>query len=199
MRIDRAAENTPEDGVIGLLEEAAQLQATLDRGGFRSCFIGGVALQCWGQPRYTQDLDVQLAVEFGSELEAARRLSDLIEIRTADAVTFAASSRVFLGRTEDGTPVDIAFGGTPYEVRVLDRASMQPEFGIRVCSAEDLVVMKAFAGRDQDWVDVLTILIRRGGRLDWGLIEQELLLLIALRGESELPHRLVELRRRPGH
>ena len=185
--------------MIGLLEEAALLQATLDQSGFRFCFIGGIALQCWGQPRYTQDLDVQLAVEFGSEMDAATRLSGLVELRAPDAVTFAASSRVFLGRTELGTPVDIAFGGTDYEERVLTRASMQPEFGIRVCSAEDLVVMKAFAGRDQDWVDVSTILMRQGGRLDWRLIEQELLLLVALRGESKLPHRLVELRRRPAH
>jgi len=34
-------------------------------------------------------------------------------------------------------------------------------------AAEDLVVMKSFAGRDQDWIDVRGILLKQGGTLDW--------------------------------
>lgn len=34
------------------------------------------------------------------------------------------------------------------------------------CSAEDLVVLKAFAGRDKDWLDIDGVLTRQAGRFD---------------------------------
>jgi hypothetical protein len=103
---------------------------------------------------------------------------------------------VFLGQTSSGTPVDVVFAGTDYEERILARSSIQAEFGIRVCSAEDLVVMKAFAARDRDWIDVESILTRQGSHLDWQLVESELQLLVALRDETALPARLLSLRGR---
>jgi hypothetical protein len=56
---------------------------------------------------------------------------------------------------------------------------------VRTCSAEDLVVHKAFAGRSQDWVDVEYVVVRQRRRLDWEQIEQELKPLLELSGEPE--------------
>ncbi len=44
----------------------------------------------------------------------------------------------------------------------------------QTCSADDLVVHKAFASRDQDWADVDGILMRQGPRLDVKLIFEEI-------------------------
>jgi hypothetical protein len=44
-------------GVIGA---AWEVQQKLTRAGFLFCFIGGVALQRWGAPRYTQDVKLSL-------------------------------------------------------------------------------------------------------------------------------------------
>ena len=48
------------------------------------------------------------------------------------------------------------------------------------CSAEDLVVFKAFASRDKDWLDIEGIVLRQAGKLDERLIWQELQPLVDL-------------------
>ena len=39
----------------GVLEAAEQVQAFCQQQGWRFCFIGGVAVQRWGEPRLTQE------------------------------------------------------------------------------------------------------------------------------------------------
>ena len=65
--------------------------------------------------------------------------------------------------------------------------------GLRTCSAEDLVVLKAFAGRGQDWVDVERIIVRQTGKLDWNYIREQLQPLAELK---EMPDILDQLERR---
>ena len=57
---------------------------------------------------------------------------------------------------------------------------------IRTCSAEDLIVLKAFASRPQDWLDVEKVIIRQGTRLDRSLIVEELKPLVELKEEPEI-------------
>jgi hypothetical protein len=71
-----------------------------------------------------------------------------------------------------------------------------PGVSLRTCSAEDLIVMKAFAGRGQDWVDVERIIVRQTGRLDWAHIREQLAPLAELKGEPEI---VEQLERRPDH
>lgn len=183
-------------GVIGAAWEAQQ---KLSRGGFRFCFIGGLALQRWGEPRYTQDVDLTLLCPFGEELALGRTLVELFQPRFDGAVEFAVSSRVLLARATDGTPLDIAFGAIDFELHCVARASVF-DFGggisLLTCCAEDLVVMKVFANRDRDWPDVEGIVMRQGANLDWELIERELDPLLALRGGQPARDHLNELRRK---
>lgn len=171
----------------GIFAAAGEVQEQLTAAGFRFCFIGGLALQRWGEPRYTQDVDLSLLCPFGEEIAVARRLFDLISARIPDAIAFSAQSRVFLARASDGTPVDIAFAGIEFERRCLERAT-RFDFGgasLTTCSAEDLVVMKVFAGRGKDWVDVEAVLARQGEKLEFGLVEGELEPL--LRTKEDMP------------
>jgi hypothetical protein len=181
----------------GLFAAAGEIQEKLTRAGFRFCFIGGLALQRWGEPRYTRDIDLTLLCPFGDEVAVATRIARLVPPRIAGAVEFARESRVFLGEASDGTPVDIALGGIDFEARCVERASPF-DFGgglsLVTCSAEDLVVMKAFAGRGQDWVDVETIVVRRGPALDWASIDRELEPLLALKDSADARRRLADLR-----
>jgi len=52
-------------------------------------------------------------------------------------------------------------------------------------AADDLIVFKAFAGRDKDWLDIEGIIVRQGPRLDTGLIVEELGPLLDLKGATE--------------
>lgn len=184
----------PPAGVIGA---AGEVQQKLSRAGLRFCFIGGLALQRWGAPRYTQDVDLTLLCPFGEELALGRSLAEMFQPRFDGAVEFGVESRVFLAQTADGTPIDIAFGAIDFELRCVDRASAF-DFGggvsLLTCCAEDLVVMKVFANRSRDWPDVESIVMRRGAKLDWELIESELKPLLAIQGGQPVLGRLDELR-----
>lgn len=94
--------------------------------------------------------------------------------------------------------IDIAFGALPFEERCIERASdweLSPGIVLHTCSAEDLVVLKTFAGRAQDWVDVNGVLVRQRRTLDWTMVVDELKPLLALRETPENLDRLMQLRR----
>ncbi len=97
--------------MLELIRVAADLQRFCEARDWRFCFIGGLALQRWGEPRETIDVDVTLLTGFGGE--------------------------------------------EPFIAPLL------------TCSAEDLIVLKAFAARGRDWVDVEGIIVRQAGALDW--------------------------------
>ncbi len=179
-----------------LLATAAEIQEFLQRSNERFCFIGGVALQRWGEPRFTRDVDITLLCPFGKEAPCADKLLAAFTPRITDARMFALQNRVLLLRGTSGIPIDIALGAIPFEERCIDRATAF-EFGevsLMTCSAEDLVVLKAFAGRDQDWVDIESIAIRQSGRLDWPGIFTELAPLAELRGGVQTMERLQKIK-----
>jgi hypothetical protein len=179
-----------------LWESAREFEEFLKRGGYRFCFIGGVAVQRWGEPRVTEDLDVTVLAEFGRERPVVDALLGRYQARIADPVGFALQARVLLIRNLAGCNIDVSMGGMPYEERVVDRSSTwgMPGAGqIRTCSAEDLVVLKAFASRPQDWIDVEKVIIRQGDRLDRDLIREELRPLVELKEEPEIQLQLESL------
>ena len=57
-----------------LLATAAEIHDFLQRAGERFCFIGGVALQRWGEPRFTRDVDLTLLCPYGAQTRCAERL-----------------------------------------------------------------------------------------------------------------------------
>jgi len=63
-------------------------------------------------------------------------------------------------------------------------------------SAEDIVIMKAFAARPKDWIDVEGIVIRQGCVLDWAYVLRQLEPLADLKEEPEILSRLADLRSR---
>jgi len=185
--------------VNGLFATASALQMTLNAAGFRYCFIGGIVLARWGEPRFTQAIDLTLLCPFGDESRVAQLLEPLLQSRVSSPREFAIEARIYIGKTTDGTPVDIALGGLPFEERTVARATpfaFADDIALVTCSAEDLVVMKAFANRERDWLDVESVLIRQAGRLDWRIIDDELAPLAPLRGEADIVARLQALRQR---
>jgi hypothetical protein len=96
-------------------------------------------------------------------------------------------------------PLDIALAAFPFEEQVIARASrfrFAPRVQLVTASAEDLVVLKAVAGRDQDWVDVAGIVARQGDQLDWGYIIRELTPLCEVQEDMAALERLREIRTR---
>jgi hypothetical protein len=181
-----------------ILEAALELQAFCSSQGWRFCFIGGIVVPRWGEPRTTADADLTLLAGFGGEERFVDGLLAAFRARVEDARGLALSRRVVLLEASNTVGLDIALGGLPFEERLIERSS---EFAVgtglflRTCSAEDLIVLKAFAGRDIDWLDVRGIAIRQAGRLDEVLIFRELNPLIELKGTPEAGERLRDILR----
>ncbi len=175
---------------------AAQRQ--LDEAGIRSCIIGGIALQRWGETRLTTGVDFTLAALIGTEQEVVTTLANLFRPRFPDADRQALAHRVYLALGEQGVALDFSLGSLDFELRAIDRAT-RFDFGsglVRTCSAEDLVVYKAFAGRDKDWVDLNGVILRQGPKLNWPQILEELKPLADLKEAPELVNKLIALRDR---
>jgi len=177
----------------GVLAAASEVQRFCQDQGWRFCFIGGVAVQRWGEPRLTQDVDLTVLTTVGDEGRVADAFLANFASRRSDAREFALQYRVLLLRTVRGVDIDVAFGALPFEERTIQRASpwqWDDSAAITTCSAEDLVVHKVFAGRDLDWGDVERILTRQHGKLDLGQIRDELRPLLELKEEPEALARL---------
>ncbi|MFP5380137.1 MAG: hypothetical protein ACLGHP_10405, partial [Vicinamibacteria bacterium] len=106
-----------------VIRAAAELQAFCQAERWRFCFIGGLAVLRWGEPRETVDVDLTLLTGFLDEEAFVSRLLGRYDARIPDAAAFAAANRVLLLKSEAGVGLDIALGGLPFEARVVERAT----------------------------------------------------------------------------
>lgn len=179
-----------------LLRAAAELQKLLAARQWRFCFIGGIALQRWGEPRLTLDIDVSLLTGLGREREYISVLCREYPPRVPDAEAFAVRNRVLLLQSTDGVPIDISLAAFPYEEQVIQRATdfvFLEDVSLRTCSAEDLVVLKAFADRPRDWADIEGILKRGRREMDWTYTVSMLEQMCALKESPQILTRLQDL------
>jgi len=179
---------------------AAQwIQGQLDEINAEFCFIGGIALQRWGEPRFTPDVAFTAPCPLGDEEKAATRISGFLAGRIPDAIAFSVRSRVYLGQAPDGTPVDLAFGSLPFEQDCVRRASgfeFTKGCRLRTCDLDDFIVLKAFADRDKDRMDLEGVLKRNRGKIDWARIERDLKPLLELKEALEPWERLLDLKKK---
>ena len=181
-----------------LLSLALNIQDVCKKNGWPFCIIGGLALQHWGEPRLTRDVDATVLTGFGGEEPIVDALLEQYKPRIADAREFALLNRVLLLQSENGIGIDIALGALPFEQRAIDRAvevEVLSEKFLRLCTAEDLIVMKAFADRPRDWFDIESILMRQD-RLDWNYIMENLKPLCEAKEDPDIVPRLEAMRRK---
>lgn len=95
-------------------------------------------------------------------------------------------------------PVLPAISTLPFEEEMIQRSKnveYLPDVELRICSAEDLIVMKSFANRTQDWQDVSSVVTRQGSaNLDWDYVLSSLQPLVVLKDEPQILERLHNLR-----
>jgi len=164
---------------------------------WKFCFIGGLALQQWGRPRLTRHVDLCLLTGFGEEESFIDAILSEYIPRIEDAREFAISNRVLLLSTHDGIGIDVSLGGIPFEEKIIEHAQdieYLPGLSLRICSAEDLVILKSFADRLQDWADVESVIDERENTLDWSYVNGELETLCALKESTDILKKLRDLR-----
>jgi hypothetical protein len=171
-----------------ILAAACELEVFCRERAWKSCFIGGIAVQRWGEPRFTADADLTLLTGFGQEESFIEPLCKHFQPRRADAHPFALRTRVVLIQAANGIPLDVALGAVPFEVNSVRRASafdIGDNRALTTCCAEDLLVHKVVANREKDWIDVESVLARQWGKLDLALVHCEVEPLLQLREDLE--------------
>jgi hypothetical protein len=185
-----APSNTP------IFDAACELERACAGAGFAFCFVGGIAVQRWGKARPIADVNAIVHTGYGTEARFVDALLGTFTGRTPDARAAALRRRKLLLAAKNGTAIDVSLGGMPFEEHAVTRASAF-DFGdgitLTTCTAEDLVIHKAFAGREKDWVDIQTVVARQGAALDVALIWEELLPLVELKNDAATEERLRKL------
>ena len=155
--------------MISPYESAWELHQFLVRSGVRYAIIDGVAVQHWGEPRLTVDLDVTVSVPLDQPEAFVRAIMERFTPRHPDPTTFARQTRVVPVQASNGCPMDISPAVPGYEDEVMRRAvdyEIEPGRTVRLASAEDLIVHNAVAGRPQDLADIAGIVYRQRDSLD---------------------------------
>lgn len=133
-----------------------------DLAGAKGVVIGGVAASVLGAPRYTKDIDATIIVNeenLDAVVQAARDAG--FEPRDSDPVAFARRWRmVLLRHRTERLDVDVSLAGTQFEIEAVVNAELHELAGVRVPLPRvvDLLTMKAFAGRPQDYADIAAVL-----------------------------------------
>lgn len=176
-----------------LLAAAQEIQDFCTQRNFRFCFIGGIAVQRWGESRLTRDADLTVFTGIGDEPVHVDALLSRFSSRVADGREFALKHRVLLLRAANGIPLDISLGALAFEEKAVATATMEeiaPGTKLRLCAPGALIVFKAFAGRPQDWLDIEGIAAKSSTLLEWHDIRADLMPLLELKRDSDTLGRL---------
>lgn len=181
-----------------VLEAAKEVQDFLEENDWQFCFIGGIAVQRWGVPRNTNDVDLTLLTGIGPEEQITQKILNRFKSRIKeDPLGFFLPRRIVLVAVEN-VGIDISLGALEFEENAVRQSSyfdFIPGVRLKTCSAEDLVVFKAFANRLKDWGDVESIMSVQP-TLDWEYIYLQLTPLAELKGEPEIMGDLERIRER---
>lgn len=176
-----------------LFEAGLEFQRFFGARKWMFCFIGGLAVIRWGEIRMTQDIDLCLLCGFGNEEKYINTLLENFKARIPEPRNFAFTNRVLLLYASNGVSVDISLSGLPFEEQMIKRStpfSFYPDCSLITCSAEDLVIFKAFADRTRDWMDIESIVLRQGKKLDINYITEHLTPLCELKEAPEIIDKL---------
>lgn len=145
--------------------------AWLDDHNYRYAVVGGVATQNWGFPRLTLDIHIKVLIP------------DLDYPAVRDALRAAFPERArpqiepnrFIVDTRVGqVAIDFLLAIPGHDELIVTRAVRRDldDLPVWICSAEDLIIQKAVAGRAKDWQDIEGVLIEQRGKLDLVYVEE---------------------------
>ena len=129
--------------------------------------IGGIALQFWGEPRFSHDVDIIVQDKLDLD-DLVKVTTEAFGSRAPDPYQFVKATRMILLNVEN-VDVNVAIALRSYEELLFERSQ---SFGVErgrelfICSAEDLIMHKALAGRPQDLADIQSIVYRQGDNLE---------------------------------
>ncbi len=152
-----------------LLRKLALLHHHLDEAGFEHAVGGGIALAFHAAPRFTNDIDLNVAAD-GTDVDILlAALPDGVVVHAGAAAELRRQHQVRLFWPDPdqpahaGTPIDIFIPAHPtFHHRLNRRAEPVSLAGVElsIVTATDLTILKALFDRSKDWVDLEAMLER---------------------------------------
>lgn len=102
-----------------LLDAALEIQGYCEAQGWAFYFIGGIAVQHWGEARLTRDADLAVYTGVGDEAKYVDALLLCFAPRIENARGFALRHRVLLLGASNGIPLDLRVLARVYGCREL--------------------------------------------------------------------------------
>ncbi len=165
----RQLEESKGDRMEKLIRALIDLQKRLEEAGIPSAAIGGLALGAWGKARLTRDADLKILLRRDERQRLLKLLEADYRSLNADPDEMLRRNGIVFVLNSEGARIDIMLEDTEFDAQIIARAQMveiMPGRQVRVCSPEDLIVLKMLASRPQDWVDVETVIQKQGENLD---------------------------------
>lgn len=150
--------------IDSLADQVLAVDRALSAAGIAHAFGGALALAYCAEPRATDDIDINIALEPAETDRVLDALPPEIERdgRERDTAERDGQLRVWWGETA----IDLFFGFHTFHHQLAARSRLVP-FGhaeIPVIDGADLVVCKAMFDRSKDWTDIDSI--AKDGRAD---------------------------------
>ena len=150
--------------------------------------VGGVAVGVYSRPRATKDIDVTWVTQIAPDALLPSLAAHHLVPAFAESIELAVNSGVLpLVHTPSGAIIDIIFALFPYQQQMVARAVPIEVMDrvVPVVQLEDLCVLKLFAGRPQDMVDVQS-LARGNPKLDRAAVLEQIRLFAEMIEEPQI-------------
>lgn len=130
----------------------ARVTAFLERVDVPYMVIDGIANLVWGEARATVDIDITVLVPPDDVQDFIDAVSHEYQMLVEAPWRFVTDTRVLPVSDPSGVRIDLVFGLLPFEEEAVRRAASVHAAGrsIRVCTPEDLILMKIISERPRD-------------------------------------------------
>ena len=158
-----------------IIETLKDIATGLKRAEIPSMVIGGQAVAMYGRPRFTQDIDITIALTPDEAEKIIRAVDKSFTILPEDVQRFIRETWVLpLEHRETRVRVDIIFSITPFEREAIEKAREIEidDVSVPYVLPEYLVVQKIIAGRARDLEDAAGIMEVQGETIDVEEIER---------------------------
>ncbi|MGJ9412668.1 nucleotidyl transferase AbiEii/AbiGii toxin family protein [Aeromicrobium sp. CF4.19] len=152
-----------------LLSKLRDLHVHLDDAGFEHAVGGGIALAFHAAPRFTNDIDLNVAADPTRIDALLAALPEQVVVHPGAGAELRRTEQVRLfwpdrgQATQDGTPIDLFLPAHPTFHHQLNARAERVTLGgveLAIVTATDLTILKALFDRAKDWVDIEAMLQR---------------------------------------
>jgi len=158
--------------IIKTLKDIAQL---FKKSNIPYMVMGGQAIVVYGRPRFTQDIDITVALTPEESDPLLNAVGEVFRVLPEDVKKFIRETWVLpLEHIETKVKVDIVFSITPFEREAIGRAReiLIDDVSVEYIAPVHLVVQKIIAGRTRDLEDAMGVLEVQGKEIDVAEIEK---------------------------